>query len=520
MGGLVLGATCLMATAVAYLAQNTPNLAVRFSEARVGTYRKPGLLDMEPVSDHRGWHLVQVIDGSVHRDGVRAGPVFNWSIGKLTLSPSSTRVAYIGTRHDGSRARTFIVVDRAMQEVAVNAGISEFVFSPDSKRIAYREMLSNSKWRVVTDGAAGPVYDQVGIPVFSPDSRRLAYTARKRNAWHVVVNGTEGPAYDAAGDPIFSADGRSVAYLGRKDERSWSRKWQAVRDGVEGPKYDRIEALTFSKAGTRLAYVAQMGDMVDHRSYVVVDGVAGPEYRDITDLCLSADGGRVAYVADGRVVVDHKTDPKYGDWIEKLTFSPDGRRVAYFAVSRGTVKCVVDGAPGPTHQRGLFGDGMYHGTLLFSADSRHLAYVAPAPESGTWSTREQVVLDGAQGTPYADIAYVTLSPDGAHFAYVAKKEHGYCVVRDGIEGVEYDEVGSVSFSPDGHRMAYRAKKASKWCIVLDGVESRSFDDIVSAGPTFRNNGLLEGLAIQYDGLYRVTAGHDSRDPGARRQPTQ
>ncbi len=90
-----------------------------------------------------------------------------------------------------------------------------------------------------------------------------------------------------------------------------------------------------------------------------------------------------------------------------------------------------------------------------------------------------VVLDGQAGPEFDGIGAGSLvfSPDGRRFAYGAKQGNTWFVVLDGQVGPEFDGVGEIVFSPDGRRFAYGARKGKKWFVVLDGQAGPEFDGI-------------------------------------------
>jgi hypothetical protein len=79
--------------------------------------------------------------------------------------------------------------------------------------------------------------------------------------------------------------------------------------------------------------------------------------------------------------------------------------------------------------------------------------------------------------PYDDLDVVgggslLFSPDSDHVAYVAIENNKMFVVADGKEQKHYKAIAqSVAlFSPDSKRLAYPAAQDNKWVIVVDGKE--------------------------------------------------
>jgi len=109
---------------------------------------------------------------------------------------------------------------------------------------------------------------------------------------------------------------------------------------------------------------------------VVHDGKVSPEYYRASQLTLSPDGSRVAYVR-GRVegktvlqaaVVDDQVGPECVQVREGPLFSADGRHVAYVAEAERQVRVILDGRE--------HGPYLSANHLLFTAQGSHLVYVA------------------------------------------------------------------------------------------------------------------------------------------------
>jgi Tol biopolymer transport system component len=111
-------------------------------------------------------------------------------------------------------------------------------------------------------------------------------------------------------------------------------------------------------------------------------------------------------------------------------------------------------------------------SLTVSPDGKHFAYVAR--RGGKWF----VVVDGKEGKEYDEIGEGTpiFSPDSKHFAYVARRGGRWFVVVDGKEGKEYDGIGkgTLVFSPDSKHLAYEAMRGGKSFVVVDGKEGKEY----------------------------------------------
>jgi WD40 repeat protein len=126
-----------------------------------------------------------------------------------------------------------------------------------------------------------------------------------------------------------------------------------VRDGIEQKEYPIIFDVSFSPNGESMAYRARVvsGDMV------VRDGVEGERFK----------------------TVEHQS----------ITFSPDSKRFAYKVISGSNEFIVLDNVRGKKY-KGV-------GYPAFSADSKHLAYVAA--DAKGW----RIVMDGRTSGAYESI---------------------------------------------------------------------------------------------------------------------
>ena len=130
---------------------------------------------------------------------------------------------------------------------------------------------------------------------------------------------------------------------------------------------------------------------------------------------------------------------------------------------------VVDGKEGEQY------DDIFEGSLIFSPDSKHVAYVAGI------SDKQFVVVDGKEERKYDGIGIpLIFSPDNNRVAYVAGVGNNkHLVVMDGKEGEQYDDIleGSLIFSPDSKCVAYVAGVDDKQLVVIDGKKGNQYDEI-------------------------------------------
>lgn len=147
---------------------------------------------------------------------------------------------------------------------------------------------------------------------------------------------------------------------------------------------------------------------------------------------------------------------------------PSGSRFAYGVMAGGGISVVVD------QEKGELYEGIAEGSIRFSPDGKHLAYV------GTRPTGHYLVFDGKAYQYHGVSAQgVVFSPQGDRYAWVAVRDRAQIAVIDGVESPPYSGVGppGILFSSDGKRTAYSAATGDKALVVLDGEEGELFDQV-------------------------------------------
>jgi WD40 repeat protein len=242
-----------------------------------------------------------------------------------------------------------------------------------------------------------------------------------------------------------------------------------VQETLVGP---RTQRLVLSADGDHLAIVAPKGS----RTMVLLDGVEGPVFDEIPlnfvwstsrsstgSMVFSATGGHSAYVGrrggdfvavvDGKEAVTLSTPAvlqgaSYGSttgW--GFAFNRDGSRLAYGALTGpGTWVMVIDGVNSPTYRALDF--------TQTALNAKRLVYVAQTADQ-KW----HVVVDGKPGPAFDTIRELTLTPDGAHYAYLANRAgvgaRQAVAVVDGVESPAYYGTTALEQAADG-RVAYHA----------------------------------------------------------------
>lgn len=190
-----------------FAAKHPDGMAVLVNDRVVATHPKVHALVVSP--DETSWAGI-VSDEAGYRAtwGDRRYPPLEF-IHSLTFSPTSRRLAYIGTVKESSH----LVVDGEVLQPGVRRA-REPLFSPDGSRAAFLAgEPQNGPSSVVVDGRRGPEYDAIHHLRFSPDSRHLAYVGLQGRKTFLVIHGRArlGP-YAQAGPPVFSKDSRKVGY--------------------------------------------------------------------------------------------------------------------------------------------------------------------------------------------------------------------------------------------------------------------------------------------------------------------
>jgi Tol biopolymer transport system component len=186
------------------------------------------------------------------------------------------------------------------------------------------------------------------------------------------------------------------------------------------------------------------------------------------DFIFSPDGKDHAYLAfdGGKHFIVRRQGaslPVEGLNDGTLTFSPDGSHLAFVGIRDGTMGIWLDGKALPSDVP--IAKTKNHGSLFFSPDSKRIAFAIEGPEKLHW------VVDGRAGPPCSSVlGHFDFSPNSAHFAYVLPR-------------------------PETKDVA----------IVVDG-KVRAAYATVACGPVFCNDGTIEFLAAKDGALsrFRVT----------------
>ncbi len=353
----------------------------------------------------------------------------------------------------------------------------------------------------------------------------------------VVRDGSVGAPCDAvrARSFRFSENGEHLAFAAEQD-----RRVVVDVDGLRSAPFDAVSKLEL--AGDRVAFVGRRGDA----SFVVVNGQEDGPLDDVADLAMSRDGGDFAFTVrrDGGWVVVRggSRSSRTLDRVGKLAFS-DAGVLAYTWAREGMEGVAFDGpAAGPF-------DAVAKDPLVFDRSGRRVAFAARAGrgwravETDTMSDGFDdvsrpafvgasralafiarrgrsafVVVDGHASHPHADLAELTLSPDGRRYAVIAddagrpqRVVHGVVVGTCGDGACRPEErgafaagvvlAGSLTFTPDGAHVGWIAgdEATRRLSLMLDGRTEKPFDtgELVASAvgdPSFASS-LADGTRI-------------------------
>jgi hypothetical protein len=265
----------------------------------------------------------------------------------------------------------------------------------------------------------------------------------------------------------MSADGEHMGMMTPKGSR------QVVSiDGVEGPVFDEIPQFIFSAQVP--IYFSPTGG---HHAYV---GRRGGDFIAVVD---GKEAGTL-FTSQTQQSVSYNSNQGWKFW-----FNNDGSRLAYAGIApagAGFVM-VLDGVKSPVY-RGID----FRQTVM---NGKRFIYVAQTADQ-KWLA----VVDGKPGPSYAAITSLTVTPDGAHYAYIGSQQNPTgpttAVVVDGVAGTSYFGVGDLELAPDG-RVAYIAttnrgdgdRRGGEAILVVDGATVQRV-----SGPT--------GIALQFANTLR------------------
>lgn len=305
-------------------------------------------------------------------------------------------------------------------------GVAGLRFGPGGRRFVYAA-LDGKRWRMVVDGTAGPLFDEVDVDsvVFSPDGRRVGYVAGDDQCVRAVVDAAVGPC-TARVVGLALADGadHDVKVLAAAPDGSSAQVWVGPDQVLEGA---HVSALAVDRAVQHWAVVAR--SPAGWR--LVADGRAGEPFEGLDRVTWSADGRAFAYAAqrDGawHVVMNERLGPPFAE-VEEPVFANSGPRCGYIGRDEGRSAVVID---------------------------EHVVWESPAPATG-----------------------LTFSDDGAHAAWVYREGTSAVIAVDQQRyRFETAVERTVRFSRDGRHWAALVGSLTerRLFLVVDGRVRLPFD---------------------------------------------
>ena len=156
--------------------------------------------------------------------------------GTFEFSDDGVRTAY-AAQQDG---KWQVIIDNRLGPKYDEVEASSRIFTLGGTRVAY-SANQDGKWRVVINGTEGPGYDDVSELIYSPDGRRIAYVTgrivdRFTRDQSLVVDGQVGPWYRQIGELCMfcgSSGHVSSAYFGHRSDMA-NGKFVLGHDNVYG----------------------------------------------------------------------------------------------------------------------------------------------------------------------------------------------------------------------------------------------------------------------------------------------
>ncbi|MFH1478766.1 MAG: hypothetical protein ABIG92_03195 [Candidatus Omnitrophota bacterium] len=267
----------------------------------------------------------------------------------------------------------------------------------------------------------------------------------------------------------------------------------------EKPISEKQRAIDVYKEKQNRQYVRD-----SEESLICVASDTTPEIFHRT-LKVSPDGKKIAYLGQNSkqnyffLKANNQRHRSYYDiGPDSILFSPDSRHIAYIAIEKNnSVKkhlIVKDNVE--ISER--YDDTLENG-IIFSPDSQKLAYAAK--KNGVWYVKicgseiEYLAYDGVLGKT------LMLTPDSQHLIYGTgiEAENKYFIVIDGILQKAYSGMGDVIVASKHIAYLVGDKKDNKaQMVVLDGAEHKRYDSILELELVFSQNGKHLAYAAQKD----------------------
>jgi hypothetical protein len=406
------------------------------------------------------------------------GPAWEQGI-TYTLSPNGLHLATAGPKGsrfvvtvDGVEGEKFDEILQAASDVTIVYGddgypmaqqvkrVRAVAFSPDGLRHAYAARAGKDVI-VILDGKEcfrGPYYapdpNTVGFLSFTPDGKHLLFQARESSFDHFklmmdgkpVTPGLGAPWYatNQPPYPFFSADGARWGLFGNKPKTiDGGGELFLMIDGKDVGYTSR--RVMFTPDGKHVVCDVRAGD-AGKSNALLVDGqpiLTVPSAIDRFMVSSSGDIAAIASAEPGKKQLYLNGNAVSGtENIQDVIFSPDGKHWAARCASSPSWYVVVDGKKQQSYD-------MVH-AIAFTPDSSKCVYLAQA------GAKEFVVTNGEEDNGSQNILVRPMfGKSGNHIAYCARNGSGkFSVIHDGKTLPECRSVNGLTLSPDGARYAY------------------------------------------------------------------
>lgn len=167
------------------------------------------------------------------------------------------RVAWVGRLG----ALDILALDDAPVAAWPRRAEPKFAFKPGTTELAYVATVEGGE-RMMTNGVAGPLFDEVRAPVWRGDT--VTYVALRGGTCIVVDGERQLDAGDAVGDPIVTPT--RLAFGGRRGRHHYV----TVDDRTFTFDLVFVDTVAFSRDGKH--WGALVGDLAREQLYIVVDG--------------------------------------------------------------------------------------------------------------------------------------------------------------------------------------------------------------------------------------------------------
>ena len=438
--------------------------------------------------------------------------------GSLAVNDDSTDFIYAEATPDGAR-----VIHRGVAGPAYTS-VAQTRLAPGTDGIFYWAVNGTAEARevfLVANDTPLKIDPPIARPmqvVFTPTGKRWAVVAgtEPRDDGHspgvvrVWVDGRSVGQFADMTQPAFSRDGKHVAALVDAGAGSAALMVDGRQVRVfDAPTRAAVPRLQPNPIGPNMPEQYAIAYLIDGRLLLLTtdrDGWA--VYRG--DQRLASYPGNQARAGDGPRV----------DFGGVLAAAPSIAAGSLSAASAAPVAAWWGRDAGAEPHWRVLRDGSpelvscgrpTNDPPALSADGRHLAYAcfdAPIDQASTVS----VLHDGRRYGPYNDVWAVTISNDGRHVAFAADggdpQRPWFYVVDGKRHRLRFDQAFPPRFSPDGAHVAWVAKRergeprGAKFLLFLDGNSYASSDEVVS-GPHFAADGTLSWAALRGKRLSRV-----------------